>query len=261
MSTSHPARALAGLIETLARRGDHRPDEWLRFLTMDVLAGFGERLETPWDERRHTALFELSGLYGRLVAENPWRDILGAVYMELSAHGQRKWMGQYFTPQSVADFMAEINTGDLDPAAHPKDRFITVLEPTSGAGILLLSVCNTIAIKHGSDALRRLSLTAIDLDPLCARMTACQLLANAAMHGPLGEILVYRGNSLGNPADLEVITHRLAAPPCIAGRPEPLPEVLPALAPQRLAAVTAAIESRQLSLFDDAGLPPLQRTA
>jgi hypothetical protein len=261
MSTPHPARALTGLIETFARRGDHRPDEWLRFLTMDVLAGFGEPLETPWDAQRHAALFELSGLYGRLVAENPWRDILGAVYMELSAHGQRKWMGQYFTPQSVADFMAEINTGDLDPAAHPKDRFVTILEPTSGAGILLLSVCNTVAMKHGVEALRRLSLTAIDLDPLCARMTACQLLANAALHGPLGEILVYRGNSLGNPADLEVVTHRLAAPRRVGGSPEPIPEVLPARAPQRLAAVTAATESRQLSLFDDAALPPLQRTA
>ncbi len=261
MSTPHPARALAGLIETLARRGDHRPDEWLRVLTMDVLAGFGERLETPWDERRHAALFKLSGCYGRLVAEHPWRDILGAVYMALSTHGQRNWMGQYFTPQSIADVMAEINTMEMDPTAHPKDRFIRVLEPASGAGMMLLSVCKTIAMKHGVQALRRLSLTAIDLDPLCARMTACQLLANAALHGPLGEILVYRGNSLGNPADLEVVTHRLAAPPSVDGKPEPIPEVLPALAPQRLAAVTAATESRQLSLFDDAALPPLQRTA
>ena len=61
MSTSHveqPARLLSRAIETLAARGRHdRPDEWLRWLCQDVLAGFGRRLQQPWDAARHEALY------------------------------------------------------------------------------------------------------------------------------------------------------------------------------------------------------------
>ncbi len=33
----------------------------------------------------------------KLVCEHPWQDILGPAYMELGSHGQRQWLGQYFT--------------------------------------------------------------------------------------------------------------------------------------------------------------------
>jgi hypothetical protein len=87
----NPARRLAGEIERLAGNGRYRGDEWLRWLTQDVLAGFGKRLDKPWDAYQHERLFMLSGLYAQLVAANPWQDILGPTYMELGSHGQRGW--------------------------------------------------------------------------------------------------------------------------------------------------------------------------
>ncbi|MBK1717196.1 hypothetical protein [Thiocystis violacea] len=56
-----PARALAREFETLANRGRrYRPDEWLSVLCQDVLAGFGRRLDQPWDEERRERLFPLA---------------------------------------------------------------------------------------------------------------------------------------------------------------------------------------------------------
>lgn len=246
MRTEAPARDLSGEIERLSRDGRHRPDEWLRFLIEDVLAGFGKRLATPWSAYHHERLFRLSGRYARLVAENPWRDILGGAYMELASHGQKQWLGQFFTPQAVTTLMTEISFHDLDPERHPKDRFITVLEPAAGAGAMMLAAAYLIAGRYGADTLQRFSFTAVDLDSLCAGMTAaCQLLANATFHGAIGELVVYRGNSLGPESDLEVVIHRVATP--APERPdEPQPLLLPALAPERMAAIEAAVRMQSV---------------
>ena len=165
--------------------------------------------------------------------------------MELASHGQKQWLGQFFTPHPVATLMAEISFNDLDLERHPKDRFITVLEPAAGAGVMLLAASRLVAGRYGADALRRFSFTAIDLDGLCAGMTACQLLANATFHGALGELVVYRGNSLGPESDLEVVIHRVATP-APERRDEPQPLVLPAQAPERMAAIEAAVRTRSV---------------
>ena len=243
MRNDNPARDLSGEIERLSRDGRHRPDEWLRFLVEDVLAGFGKRLETPWSEYHRECLFRLSGRYARLVAENPWRDILGGTYMELASHGQKQWLGQFFTPHAVASLTAEMSFHDLDLERHPNDRFVTVLEPAAGAGAMLLGAARVIAVRYGADALRRFSFTAVDLDGLCAGMTACQLLANATFHGALGEVVVYHGNSLGPVADLDVVIQRVAIPDP-ERQAEPKPLVLPAMTPKRMAAIEAAVRTR-----------------
>jgi hypothetical protein len=253
MRHDNPTRDLAGQIERLAADGHYRPDEWLRFLTMDVLAGFGKRLDEPWDPYRQERLYALTKQYGRLVAEHPWRDLLGGTYMLLGANGQHRWLGQYFTPQCVAGLAAGIAFHDLDLDAIPASRFIRILEPAAGAGAMLLAACGEIATAHGAAALRRCSFTAIDLDALCAQMTACQLLANGALHGALGELLVYRGNALGPDAQLEVVVHLTAGPS--GGRAELQPEIVPAMAPARIEAIRQAVIGQQLSLFDDADLP------
>ena len=153
----------------------------------------------------------------------------------------------------VADLVAGIGFHDLDLDAIPASRFIRVLEPAAGAGVMLLAACGVIVTTHGAAALRRCSFTAIDLDALCAQMTACQLLANGALHGALGELLVYRGNALGPDALLDVVIHMTAVPSGTC--PQPLPEIVPAMAPARIAAIRQAVIGQQLSLFDDADLP------
>jgi hypothetical protein len=149
--------------------------------------------------------------------------------------------------------MAQMTFHDLDLDAVPASRFINVLEPAAGAGVMLLAACGAVATTHGAAALRRFSFTAIDLDALCAQMTACQLLANGALHGVLGELLVYRGNALGPDSELEVVVHMTAVPRM--ERAQPLPEIVPAMAPARIAAIRQAVIGQQLSLFDDEDLP------
>ncbi|WP_295401552.1 N-6 DNA methylase [uncultured Thiocystis sp.] len=191
-----PARLLAREIETLANRGRRdRPDEWLHFLCQDVLAGFGRRLQQPWDEERQEALYALSSLYGKLVAEHPWTDILGPTDMELGSSGQQRWLGQYFTPQTVASCMAEMQFVGLDDRLNDV-RLIRVMEPICGSGVMRLAACDGVQRHHGVCALQRFALTAIDVDHLCAAMTATQLLANATFHGALGEVHVYQGDAL-----------------------------------------------------------------
>jgi len=262
----NPARQLAGAIEKLAADGRHyRPDEWLRFLTQDVLAGFGKRLEVPWDEARHAKLSELTQLYAKLVCEHPWHDILGPAYMELGSHGQRQWLAQYFTPQPIAGAMARMTMCDLDLAAFEDGRLIRVMEPSAGSGVMMLATCEAIVADHGADALSRFSFSAIDLDPLCTLMTACQLLANAFIHGTIGELVVYQGNALGPDSDLDVVVHMVAASqvvpratPIQEDQPRPVAvPVLPAKAPERIAAIREAVvaSGQQMNLFGDDALP------
>ena len=257
-----PARTLAGEIERLAREGRYRPDEWLGFLVQDVLAGFGKRLERPWDEYQSERLRKLSKQYAQLVIDHPWQDILGTTYMELGSHGQRRWLAQYFSPQTVADCMAQIIFQDLDLDEEPANGFIRIMEPACGAGVMLLAACGLIATQHGPQALRRCSFTAIDLDGRCAGMTACQMLANGTIHGALGELVVYQGNALGPDSELEVVIHWVATPRF--ERAEPAPEILPAKAPARIAAIRQATVAvgQQMNLFDEEAMPvPMRKRA
>jgi hypothetical protein len=188
--------------------------------------------------------------------------------MDLGSHGQKKWLGQFFTPQTVADCIAQITFHDLDLDDEPANRFIRVMEPASGAGVMLLAACQTVVAEHRADALRRFSFTAVDLDGLCAGMTACQLLANGTMHGAIGELVVYQGNVLGPDSELDVVVHMVAAPGAqeaahragetpVAAVPARIIEVLPAKAPERIAAIrqAAVAAGPQMSLFGEDELP------
>ncbi|HRY14772.1 MAG TPA: hypothetical protein P5330_02725 [Candidatus Competibacteraceae bacterium] len=120
-----------------------------------------------------------------------------------------------------------------------------VCEPASGSGALLLAWAETIAERHGLEALRYWSLTGVDLASECARMTAVQLLANAVIQPcAFGELLVYQGNALTG-ADLEVVVHAIA--PTTSAEHAP-----PARHPARLAAIQSAARMAGLDLF---GLP------
>ena len=92
--------------------------------------------------------------------------------------------------------------------------------------------------RHGADSLADLSLTGIDIDSLCSKMAAVQLVANWVMHClSLGEILIYCGNSLGLTDQWKVVMHATH---------EKFDAVPPALHPDRIVAVQdAAAQQRQ----------------
>ena len=86
-------------------------------------------------------------------------------------------MGQYFTPEHVTDFMAQINMGPDSKAGQ------TVLDPACGSGRTLLSAAKINRFLHFYGA---------DLDPICCKMALYNMILNSLT----GEIA--HMNSLSN---------------------------------------------------------------
>lgn len=176
----------------------------LGWLVDDCLGSFGIPIpETPpEDVIEH--LFTLSATFARAVRANPFQDVLGGLYQEIASKWKSKGLGQYFTPFPVARMMAMIN----DPVkmlqeARDRGHVMKVYEPAAGTGVMLLAMIEVIMEQEPDNALdliSYMSMTAIDIDYLCVRMTALQMLSNALFHNAsVGELIVYRGNSLGDP--------------------------------------------------------------
>ena len=78
----------------------------------------------------------------------------------------------------------------------------------------------------------------------------------------MGELVVYQGNTLGPDSELEVVIHRVATPRF--GRAQPAPEILPATAPARIAAIRQATVAvgQQMNLFDEEAMAvPVRKRA
>lgn len=102
-----------------------------------------------------------------IVNEKDWYDIFGDYYQVLSSKSKSSALGQFFTPESLCNFMAQI----LDVQDGE-----TVNEPTCGSGRFNLAVhVNNPKIFH----------VAQDLDYMCVRMTAL----NFMMHGITGVVI------------------------------------------------------------------------
>ena len=178
--------------------------QWFEWMIDDCLASMGKRLSQPWSDDQNSLLFDLGGLYAQTVIENPFSDVLGAIYQELASGYGKKRMGQYFTPDSIAECMAMMQ---LDKADLDAKKIITVCEPCVGSGTMLLAFFR-VALSYGSHYLQKISVTGIDLDQLCVKIATLQILANNLLHnGNLGEIVMLRGNSLGDPKDLTTFYH------------------------------------------------------
>jgi N-6 DNA Methylase len=177
---------------------------WFVMLLDDVLAGFGKRLKTPWSEDQTKHLFKLGGLYSEAVIKNPYDDILGKIYQELSSNYGKKIFAQYFSPANLCMAIAKMSyNSDL----LRDEKIYRVQEPASGSGIMILSFLKTVA-EDNPDYLAKVSFCCIDLDMVCVKMTTTQILANAFIHQiQLGEIICMHGNSLGPPQELDTFFH------------------------------------------------------
>lgn len=228
------------LIDACVRMGRFQPHELLRWLVDDVLAGFGLRSEAPPHSDAIPWLRENTALYAEAVIRHPFGDVLGMVYQVLSSHGHRGALGQFFTPASVSRLIAEV----LMPAPtvaddeDRPDRLLRACEPACGSGAMVLAFMEAQLAARGRAALRRWSITGIDLDPLCSRMCAAQILANLyAQRLELGELVIYRGNALGPREGLSVVIHTTVA--------DLTPDiVLPAMHPSRIGALRMVVEAQ-----------------
>jgi len=155
--------------------------------------------ETSWKSRR---LAELASGFAdevRTIARDaaPFEDVLGPVYMAVASQAHAQGMGQFFTPMSVARLMIAITLGDVPRAPKADGSLWTVAEPALGAGGMVLAAMGHIVSSHGTAALGAWGFYGMDLDLLCARMAAAQIVMQCDIQeAPVGELVIWQGNSL-----------------------------------------------------------------
>ena len=116
-------------------------------------------------------------MYTKAVEENPFRDILGELFMRLDVNSARS--GQFFTPFSIAIMMAKIN---FDPEAFKRlvkeKGEVTVCDPAVGSGVMLLAYAKVVNDAFGRWGTDHLRLYGQDIDPRCVNMCRIQLRMN-----------------------------------------------------------------------------------
>ena len=108
------------------------------------------------------------------------RDILGEIYQTKITFGEH---GQFFTPEHITDFMAEMTGTESE----------TVNDPCCGSGRFLISVG-----KRNSEA----RLSGVDLDNRCAKMTVLNMFMFNF------NSVIYWGNSLNGKMNKKWITQK-----------------------------------------------------
>ena len=148
-------------------------------------------------------------LYRDAVAQtSPFDDLLGDLYMQIASAGHRQLLGQYFTPRPVATLQWVLAMEEdavrprLDGGLH------RLCDPASGSGGLVLAAAANLLSRAGPDILKHWSSTLVDLDRICSRMSAVQLLTNCMVHDlELGELVVFHGDSLGASEAWRLVVH------------------------------------------------------
>lgn len=195
-------QALVKLIQTTA----HRWSPHVVFSDFVELAclSLSNAVDRPQAQAREARYLEISGKYPKpdfeafprmlghltlaleaccIVGELD--DVLGRVYMQLELGNDRA--GQFFTPIHISRLMAMVLVGD---GAQAREKgFIDVLEPTCGAGGMVLAMADALR-QAGLNYQQALHATCIDIDSRCAHMCYLQL---SLLHIPA---IVLHGNSL-----------------------------------------------------------------
>lgn len=97
------------------------------------------------------------------------QDILGRIFMELDLGS--KWTGQVFTPQNLADMLAELSFKEDEI----KERgYITVMEPAVGGGVTIIGLVKAM-LKKGYNPQKQLLVVCGDIDIKAVHMTYIQL--------------------------------------------------------------------------------------
>ncbi|MBN8884434.1 MAG: hypothetical protein J0I77_01830 [Rudaea sp.] len=125
-----------------------------------------------------------------VVRAEPFADILGDMHQH--SIGSRQ-LAQFFTPPNLATGAARF----LDRATPMRPTLYEVLDPSCGAGALLLAHIRRRLQVEGSAGVWGMVLQGNDLDPLCSLMTATQIFANEIAHGVVvGVVYISVGDGL-----------------------------------------------------------------
>lgn len=91
-------------------------------------------------------------------------DVLGNLYQELFYQARS---GQFFTPEPITGFMAEIS-------GQATEERLSIIDPCCGSGRMLLSSAKVMGKHH--------QFFGIDIDLPCVQMTAINLFLNGIFH-------------------------------------------------------------------------------
>lgn len=114
---------------------------------------------------------EVLALLGLELERNP-SDVLGSLYMSLDLGNAGT--GQFFTPYEVSRIMAAMTIGDVSGRLTEESSFITLAEPTCGAGGMIIAASDVIR-SQGFDPTERMHVTAQDVDIIAVHMTYLQI--------------------------------------------------------------------------------------
>ena len=103
--------------------------------------------------------------------EHEMTDVLGEVFHILGLHN--KWVGQFFTPQVICNFMGSIQTANMNEAIKEKGYF-SVCEPACGSGAMIIGMAYGM-ICSGYNPQKQLLAECKDIDSRCVHMTYIQL--------------------------------------------------------------------------------------
>lgn len=135
-------------------------------------------------------------LLGELVTalEKEPRDVLGEVFMQMGLSDS--WKGQFFTPMSLAQLMAQMVIQDYESIIK-KQGVVTVNEPAVGGGVTIIALA--LALKEkGYNYQKCLRVVAQDIDIRSVYMSYLQF-------SLLGiDAVVMRGDTLAYKFDSEV---------------------------------------------------------
>ena len=97
-------------------------------------------------------------------------DFLGELYGELELRNRDR--GQFFTPYHLSRMMAAMTLDTVDEIVAERG-FVTIQEPASGAGDMILAAAEVFQRK-GFDVGRQMYVEAIDISDLCYKMSYLQ---------------------------------------------------------------------------------------
>lgn len=101
-----------------------------------------------------------------------YEDVLGQTFHDLGV--ENKWKGQFFTPISVSDVMAELSFEGFDKSVEERG-FASICEPACGAGSTILGFLNAFRKQYPDRGFDTFVVHAGDVDERCVHMCYIQL--------------------------------------------------------------------------------------
>ena len=149
---------------------------WAFLDTVKDPAGFKQCLDR-YSGAEGAEFGRLMGLYVDAVEADPFRDILGELFMRLDVNSVRS--GQFFTDFHIAEMMArmQFDEGSFKRLVEEKG-VVTVCDPAVGSGVMLLAFSKVVHQTLGRWGTGKLRLYGMDIDIRCVNMCRIQLRMN-----------------------------------------------------------------------------------